>query len=214
MALDEVQNDHEQSEQVRQWLRDNAWGLIGGVALGMAVIAGWQWWQGKTLQNSMQASAEYAKVIAEFEQGKIPQDKGKAVIAGMVKENRTFGTLAALELAKVQVDADKRDDAIATLQSLKDLDSDLRPVVQQRLARLLIDAGKAKDALPLLTDERNATMLDVRGDAQFALGERDKAQESYRKALALVDVGSPQHRLIAMKMVEAGGVPPHDGGQG
>jgi predicted negative regulator of RcsB-dependent stress response len=214
MALDEVMNDHEQSEQVRSWLKANAPGLIGGVVLGMAVIAGWQWWQSKHLQGSMQASANYSAAVEAIAEGKVAPDKAQAVITQIDQQNSTLGTLAALELAKSQVDADKPQDAIKTLRGLKNVDGDLGPVVQQRLARLLIDTGKAKEALPLLTDERDAAMLDVRGDAQFALGQRDKAQESYRKALALVDVASPQHRLIAMKLVEAGGTPPHSGEQG
>lgn len=214
MAIDELLNEHEQSEKVRSWLRSNALGLIGGVGLGLAVIAGWQWWQGQQLQSGMQASANYAQAIEAFEAGKIPADKGKSVVVGLGNDNPTLGTLAALQLAKAQVDAGKRDDAIATLRGLHKVDADLRPVVRQRLARLLIDAGKAKDALALLDDERNAAMLDVRGDAQFALGDRTKAQDAYRKALALVDVADPQHRLIAMKLIEAGGTPPHAGSNG
>ena len=214
MAIDELLNEHEQSEQVRNWLRNNALGLIGGVGLGLAVIAGWQWWQGQRLQSGMQANASYAQASEAFEAGKIPQDKGQAVIASLDKGNPTLGTLAALQLAKAQVDAGKRDDAIATLRGLDKVDADLRPVVRQRPARLLIDAGKAKEALPLLDDERDAAMLDARGDAQFALGDKAKAQEAYRKALALVDVGNPQHRLITMKLIEAGGTPPHAGSNG
>lgn len=214
MAIDELLNEHEQSEKVRNWLRSNALGLVGGVGLGLAVIAGWQWWQGQQLQSGMQASASYAQASEAFEAGKIPADKGKSVVAGLEKSNPTLATLAALQLAKAQVDAGKRDDAIATLRGLDKVDADLRPVVHQRLARLLIDAGKAKDALALLEDERNAAMLDVRGDAQFALGDKAKAQDAYRKALALVDVADPQHRLIAMKLIEAGGTPPHAGSNG
>ncbi|WP_287597207.1 tetratricopeptide repeat protein [Thermomonas sp.] len=214
MAIDELLNEHEQSEKVRSWLRSNALGLIGGVGLGLAVIAGWQWWQDQQLQSGMQASATYAQASEALEAGKIPGDKGKSVVAGLQKDNPTLATLAALQLAKAQVDAGKRDDAIATLRGLDKVDADLRPVVRQRLARLLIDAGKAKDALALLDDERNAAMLDVRGDAQFSLGDKAKAQEAYRKALALVDVADPQHRLIAMKLIEAGGTPPHAGSNG
>ena len=77
------------------------------------------------------------------------------------------------------------------------------------LARLLIDTGKAKDALALLDDERNPAMLDVRGDAEFLLGDRARARASYLNALALVDVGDPQHQLLTMKLIEAGGTPPH-----
>ena len=209
MAIDELLNEHEQSEQVRSWLRSNALGLIGGVALGLSVIAGWNWWQTQRLTADMGVNASYAKSVAAFEEGKVPADNGKAVLASLEKGNPTLGTLAALQLAKAQIDAGKRDDAILTLRAIRNPDSDLRPVVQVRLAHLLIDAGKAKDALALLDDEHNAEMLDARGDAQFSLGDFAKAQTAYSKALGLADVGSPQHHLISMKLIEAGGVPPH-----
>lgn len=209
MAIDELLNEHEQSEQVRNWLRHNALGIVGGVGLGLAVIAGWQWWQSQRLQSGMGVSASYAQAVDAFENGKLPADNGKAVLASLDKGNPTLGTLAALQLAKAQVEAGKRDAAIATLRGLQVVEADLKPVVSQRLARLLIDAGKPKDALALLGDDHDADMLAARGDAKFALGDMDGAQEAYRKALTLVDVGLPQHRLLALKLIEAGGTPPH-----
>ena len=210
MAIDELLNEHEQSEKVRNWLRHNALGLVGGVGLGLAVIAGLQWWKGQQLQAGMDASSRYTQTVEAFEKGLVPKN-GKELVADVDKGNRTLGTLATLQLAKAQLDKGNREDAIATLRGLKEADPDLRAVVNQRLARLLIDAGKASEALPLLNDERNAAMLETRGDAQFALGEREKAQEAYRKALALIDVGAPQHKMVSMKLLESGGTPPHTG---
>lgn len=209
MAIDDLLNEHEQSEQVRSWLRNNALGIIGGIGLGLAVIAGWNWWQAQRQQADMGVSAAYAQAVKAFEDGKLPADKGQGVVASLDKNNPALGTLAALQLAKAQLDAGKRDDAIATLRGVRDVPSDLRPILRERLARLLIDAGKAKEALALLDDETNPAMLDARGDAQFALGDMAKAQEAYRKALVLVAVGDAQHRLLEMKLIEAGGTPPH-----
>lgn len=209
MAIDDLLDEHEQSERVRSWVRSNAFGLIGGVALGLGAIAGWQWWQGQQTQRGMAVNGRYAELVKNYEAGRLPTDKGRAAIDAISKGNPTLGTLAALQLAKAQSEAGKRDEAIATLRSLHDLDPDLRAVVRQRLARLLIDAGNGKEALPLLDDDKNPAMLDARGDAQFALGEHKKAQEAYLKALALVDVGDPQHRLLTLKLIEAGGTPPH-----
>ncbi len=209
MAIDDLLDEHEQSERVRSWVRSNALGLIGGVGLGLAAIAGWQWWQGQQVQGRMAANARYAEAMQGLEAGRLPADKGRSVIDGVAKANPTLGTLAALQLAKAQVEAGKREDAIATLRNLHDVDPDLRAVVRQRLARLLVDAGKGKDALPLLDDERNPAMLATRGDAQMALGDRTKAQQDYLKALGMVDVGDPQHRLLTLKLIEAGGTPPH-----
>lgn len=209
MAIDDPLNEHEQSERVRSWVRTNAVGLIGGVALGLGAIVGWQWWQQQQVQARMQVSGDYADLVKALEAGNVPADKGKAAISRISQGNATLGTLAALELAKVQLETGKRDDAIATLRGLRDLDPDLRAVVRQRLARLLIDGGKGKDAVALLDDERNPAMLDARGDAHMALGDLAKAQRDYLKALGLVDVANPQHRLLQLKLIEAGGTPPH-----
>lgn len=209
MAIDDLLDEHEQSERVRSWLRTNAFGLVGGIALGLGAIAGFQWWQGQQAQGRMSVNSRYSDAVTKFESGVLPADKGRATIESISKGNQTLGALAALQLAKAQVDAGKAADAIVTLRNLHDLDPDMRAVVRQRLARLLVDSGKAKEALVLLDDDRNPAMLDVQGDAQMVLGDRVKAQASYQKALGLVDVGNPQHRLLRLKLIEAGGTPPH-----
>lgn len=206
---DEVLNNLEQSERVVRWLRQNAAGLIGGIVLGFVLIAGWQWWQKQRLNSGMQASSEYAAAIKQFADGKLAKGQGLSAVTAIDKSNPTLGTLAALQLAKAQVDAGNTADAIVTLQNLHSVEANLRPVVQVRLARLLIDTGKAKEALALLKDDRNAEMLTVRGDAEFALGQRTQAEATYRKALGLLDVADPQHRLTTLKLIEAGGTPPH-----
>ena len=210
MAIDDdLLNEHEQSERVRNWVRSNALGILGGIFIGLAAIGGWQWWQGQQLKSRMTLSERYDETVRIYASGALPTDKGKPALAEIAKGNPKLGTLAALQLARAQVDADRAEDAIATLRGLGKVDPDLQPVVSQRLARLLIDTGKAKEALALLDDERNPAMLDARGDAQFAIGDRAKAREAYLKALALVDVADPQHRLLTLKLIEAGGTPPH-----
>ena len=210
MAIDDdLLNEHEQSERVRNWVRSNALGILGGILAGLALIGGWQWWQGQQLKGRMALNERFDETVRVYASGAVPQDKGKAALQALTDGNPTLGTLAALQLARAQVDAERVEDAIATLRGLDKVDPDLEPVVKERLARLLIDTGKAKDALALLDDERNPAMLDVRGDAEFLLGDRARARASYLKALALVDVGDPQHQLLTMKLIEAGGTPPH-----
>jgi predicted negative regulator of RcsB-dependent stress response len=210
MAIDEILlNEHEQSERVRSWLRSNAPGIIGGIALGLAVIAGWNWWQGQREQAAQATSQTYMQAVQAFEAGKLPADQGRAILSQLQQGNPALATLAGLQLAKAQLEAGKRDEAIATLRGLREIPADLQPLWQERLARLLIDAGKPREALPLLGNEREPAILDALGDARFALGDKAGAQAAYRKALALLDVAAPQHRLLEMKLIEAGGTPPH-----
>jgi len=204
MAIDDLLDEHEQGERVRGWLRDNGAGLIGGVALGLALIWGWQWWQQQRQHQRMQAGVQFQAAIDNLKAGKLAQAQSQ--VAAL--PDGTYDTLAAMALAKAQLTAGKRDEAIATLRAAKAKDPGMAAIIDQRLARLLIDAGKAKDALAVLpADSRDPGTLQVRGDAYNALGQQAQAQAAYVQALTGLDVGSPQRKVVELKLSEVGGMP-------
>ena len=75
MAIDDLLDEHEQSERVRSWLRNNGAGLLGGVALGLAVILGWQWWQKDQAGKKEQAYQEYQTAVEGLAKGDLKQAK-------------------------------------------------------------------------------------------------------------------------------------------
>jgi predicted negative regulator of RcsB-dependent stress response len=203
MAIDELLDEHEQSERVREWLRRNGSALIFGIALGLAAIGGWQWWQRHQSDQQSKAAADYqAAVDAIQANDKAAASKIQALPDGI------FRALAQLELAKSQVQANQSEAAISTLRSIRTSDPALTAIVNERLARVLIDAKQADAALKLVATGDSLTMLEVRGDAQLALGQREQARDSYNKALLKAEVGTPQRRLLELKLTEAGGTPP------
>lgn len=209
MAIDDLLDEHEQSERVRNWLKNNGAGLIGGVALGLAVIFGWQWWQRQQAQQAQAAHLTYQTTLAsaagtdlkKVEQQLSALRKGKA---------STYANLASLRLASAQVAAGKNDQAIATLRNV-DAKSDpaLQSLVNLRLARLLIESGKADQALKVLGEASDSATHETRGDALLASGKRDQARDAYLKALTTMDVAAPQRRLVELKLTDAGGTPPN-----
>ncbi len=203
MAIDDLLDEHEQSERVLAWLRSNGAGLVGGVILGLALILGWQWWRGRQSADAMRAGDDYQALLKSLEAKDLK--RAQAETAGLV--DTPYAALAALDLAKAQVDAGQRDAALATLKGADSEDPALRQVIRQRQARLLLDAGKPADALQALQGATDAASLDVRGDAQVALGKRDDARASYADALARLDVASPAHRLLELKLTDVGGSP-------
>ncbi|HEY0503507.1 MAG TPA: tetratricopeptide repeat protein [Lysobacter sp.] len=203
MAIDDLLDEHEQSERVLQWLRNNGAGLIGGVLLGLAAIGGWKWWEHRGEQQRMDLSTRYQSALDAIE-AKDAQAEAKVKALG---GSGTYGALAALELARSQVDAKKTDAAIATLRGIRSEDAAIMEIVNQRLARLLIDARQADAALKLVANATAPSAIEVRGDAQFALGQLEQARTSYSQALAKLDVASPQRRLLELKLTEVGGTP-------
>ena len=179
MAIDDLLDEHEQSERVRSWLRQNGAGLIGGVVLGLAAIAGWQWWQQQQQVANQAAGQRFEAALKAIESNDLK--KAQPAVAALDKDGAAYATLAGLQLAKAQVDAGQRDAAIATLRALKSDDAALSAVLQSRLARLLTDAGKPAEALKVLGDKpQSAAELEARADAFAALGKREDARDRLR----------------------------------
>ncbi|HEU4813252.1 MAG TPA: tetratricopeptide repeat protein [Xanthomonadaceae bacterium] len=203
--MDELLDEKEQGERVLAWLRNNGAALIAGVVLGLGAIFGWKWWQQQELEQRVAAGQAYQETVESIEAG----DPATAapLVAGL--DEAPYETLAALRLAQAQVGAGQADAAIATLQGVSAEDPALAYIVQLRLARLLVHAGKAEEALALLADATQPATLELRGDAEAALGRRDAARAAYEQALAALDEGSPQRQLIEIKLVAVGGTPPN-----
>lgn len=204
MAIDDLLDEHEQSERVRNWLKNNGAGLIGGIALGLAVIFGWQWWQKHRIQQAEQANVSYQSALDSIAAADL--NKAQAEV-GKLKSGNAYANLAALRLAKAQVDAGQAEAAIATLRGIK-ADPILQSLVDLRLAKLLTDAGKGEEALKVLGDAADSASLEARGDALLAAGKRDQARDIYLKALTAMDVAAPQRRLVELKLSDLGGTPP------
>lgn len=204
MAIDDLLDEHEQGERVRSWLRNNAASVLGGILVALALILGWQYWLKHRGSQLAQAGGQYESALASIAANDL--DKATKQVATLESgKNGIYASLAALRLAKAQVDAGKNEDAIKTLRAVS-AESELGTVAVQRLARLLIDSGKPQDAFKLLEGHDGEIIQEIRGDALVADGKIEQAREAYAHALKTVDVASPQRRLLETKLMDVGGV--------
>ncbi|KRG86118.1 membrane protein [Stenotrophomonas daejeonensis] len=203
MAIDDLLDEHEQSERVRTWLRQNGAGILGGVVLALALIGGWQWWQKQQLGKLAEANSRYEAVSRSL-QSKDLDEAAKEVAALEGGKAGIYADLAALELAKAQVEAGKYDDAIKTLRGLK-VEGEFKTLIDQRIARLLVETGKPEEALSLLGDAEDSAGLEIRGDALVAQDKREQARDLYKQSLGKLDVAAPQRRLLEIKLMDVGG---------
>lgn len=202
MAIDDILDEHEQSERVLEWLRRNGAGLIGGVVLGMAAIGGWKFWEGRQQTQQMAQADQYQVAREAIEAG---NEQAAAMVDAL--GDSVYASLARLQLAGAQADAGQREAAIESLQSVDASVDAIDSVVDQRVARLLIAEGKPDAAIQLLGDSTEPAALEILGDAQLAKGEREAARARYVQALGKLEVGSAQRRLLELKLSEVGGAP-------
>ncbi|HEV2606981.1 MAG TPA: tetratricopeptide repeat protein [Xanthomonadaceae bacterium] len=213
MAIDD-QEEYEQGEQVRNWLRSNGGSMIGGIAVGLALIAGWQWWQRKQEVHSQDAATSYA-ILSDSVRANT-DEKRLAKIANALRTdyaNTPYATLAALRVAAHQVDRGDAKGALATLDAVgKVSDPALATLVRLRAARLLVALGRPADALTRIGPTSapvDAPVADeIRGDAERALGHTDAARAAYANALKQMPAAAPNREILEMKLADLGGVAP------
>ena len=181
--------DNEREEQLRRWWSDNwAW-IIGGVALGLSILGGWQYWQRHQLQVAEQDEASYLAVVESL--GSKNRDAAVQQAAELQKRRpgSPYADQADLALAQAAVERREFDEAARLLRGVADRskDAELRLVAKTRLARVLVEQGKHDEALALLDVAQAgafaALMHEIRGDAFAAKGDAAQARTEYDAAI-------------------------------
>jgi predicted negative regulator of RcsB-dependent stress response len=204
MAIDEL-DEHERSELVRGWLRQNASAILIGVAAGLALIVGYNQWQAIKRSHGDQAQAHYESLVAGIDA------KDADVVAKETKLLREdyagtpYAVFAALRIARDAVDRGEVDQALEQLTWARDhADAPaLRDLANLRLARVKLAKGDAQGALDAVGEVKAASYkalaAELRGDALAALGRAPEAVTAYDDALAALDALAPQRSYVEMK---------------
>ena len=212
MAL-ELMDEHEQGEKVRTWLRQNGGAIIGGVAIGLALIFGYQWWERSKIEHKLTASANF-QALNEAVENK--DDATANALAAELTEkfsDTPYATLGALRLSGARVQVGNLADAASTLEAAraKADDPSMQALIDLRLARIEIGDGKAEAALTRLGNIKGGAfaglVAEARGDALFTLGRSADAVTAYQDALTALDTGAPNRMLVEMKLADLGGAP-------
>jgi predicted negative regulator of RcsB-dependent stress response len=205
--------DLEEQEQLDQlkafWKR---WGnLITWVLTAVfAAIAAWQGWNMYQADQAAKASAMYE----EFDRALVAQDADKAGAAAGDLRSRYpktgFAAQAGLQVAKLQLDKGKADDAKQSLAWVADNGSETayRDLARLRLAGLQLDAKAYDEATKTLdaikSPEFAALVADRRGDALLLQDKRDAAKAEYQKALAGLEKTQDYRRIVEAKLATLG----------
>ncbi|PZO10841.1 MAG: hypothetical protein DCF27_00285 [Lysobacteraceae bacterium] len=210
--MDEI-DEYEQGERVRAWLRNNGSSLIGGIALGLAALGGWQWWQVQQDQQLFDAAAEYQAFNTAIEAKDDTKAGAHAASLSQSFPDSPYPVLAAMRRAELLHTQGKDDEALKVLDAAQGGKADplLVELAQLRAARLLSSMAKHEEAIKRLDAIADtsfpALAAETRGDAELALGRRDAARAAYEKALASLDVAAPTRPMVEMKLTDAGGSP-------
>jgi len=200
----EFETEEQQIEALKKWWKENGKQVIFGAVIGFALIGGWRYYLGYSVQQKSEASALFEQVIKDDAGAKQQADK-KVIFDKIQKDyaGTAYLSSAGLVLAKHYYDSGEKTKAIDVLdQTIATAKQDiLITVAKERKARILIDLKKADEALLLLSDTVDAAFQgifeELKGDAYALKDDIESARKAYDKALILNSSGNKN--LLQMK---------------
>jgi predicted negative regulator of RcsB-dependent stress response len=187
--VDDYLSEKEQVERLRGWWRENGWFLIGGVALGLLGIFGYNQYFAYKDRQAEAAGALYGQVKNYTEDNNLEQ--AVALLEQLRAEypRNAYTQQAALLVARAAVVSDP-ERAQRELRAAMEGSSDpeLAMIARLRLARVLAYREQYQDALALLdgvTEPGQFAGLinEIRGDIHAARGDADAARAAYLAAM-------------------------------
>ena len=177
-------SEEEQLDRLKNWWSTNGTSLLTGLALAVAGLVGWRWYDHSATEARESASDLYESFLAA-------EDEGRAALAEQLDENiegSAYQAFTLLHRAREAAEADSVEAAVAYLQRVIDADSpgSLQDLARVRLARLHQQGGDSAAALTVLAGVRGSgyrgLAQELKGDIHVEQGERSLAHEAYRSA--------------------------------
>ena len=179
--------EEQQVEAIKEWWKENGKAVILGGVIGLGALFGWRYYQDSVIAAKDAASQSYSVAIeALTEKG----TEASATVQSFIDGNKDteYAALAALQLAKAQIDAGDIDAALTQLEWAKANSSDetLAPLVTFRIARVLAEKGELDKALSELAsikaDSWTGRVAELKGDLLLRKGDKDGAYTAYTEA--------------------------------
>ncbi|BCK21699.1 tetratricopeptide repeat protein [Vibrio cholerae] len=185
--------EEQQVEAIKDWWKENGKAVIFGAVIGLGGLFGWRYYQDSVVAEQEAASQSYSKAMDALQAKGIESEGTIQTFIDANKETE-YAVLAAMQLAKAQVEAGQLDEALAQLEWAKGATKDaaLKPLLTFRVARLQAEQGQFDDALTQLTSIQEKSwagrVAELRGDILMRKGDSAAAYAAYTEAQQAEDV--------------------------
>lgn len=207
MADDIFLTPEEQDERAKQWLKDNAFALIVGIVLGLALVFGYQYYKTQQRIKAEKASDVYQKVLGAMQSSGLAEISADIDLLKKEHPKSSYAAKSVLLYAKQLADKDlvsavtEYDWVIANAS-----ESGVKQAALIRKAKALIGLNKLDEAAALANSELKgggytSYYQDLLATIAVKKGDTEAARSHYQAALAAVeDAADPYRRVIKLKL--------------
>lgn len=203
--MDEYLSEKEQIEQIRQWWSDYGWYVLGGAALALLGLFGWQRYQDSVAATAEAAATLYVQLEAAVQDDDLREAESALAALRAEHNDSPYTDNAALLLARMML-ASEPDQAIDELRTVMEAASspETAMIARLRLARVLAWRERYAEALELLAvDDPGpfaARLSEIRGDVLLASGDGNEALSAYTAALVSAGSDTIDRNFLQMKI--------------
>ncbi len=206
-------DEQEQWDQLKAWLRSNGLWIGAGVLIGCLAVAAIYWWDGRKTRIAEEGATRFEQMVDAFNRN--DRTRGFSLLDEITRDysSTPYADLARLTAARVRVESNELDKALAALTTVMNeaKDQELRIVARLRVARVQAAQGKPDEALATLNGappgEFAARFDEARGDILFAKGDAAGALKAYQAARSAGKDGVIDTEMLDLKIRDLGGVP-------
>ncbi|MDW6003205.1 YfgM family protein [Vibrio mangrovi] len=179
--------EEQQVEAIKSWWKENGRAVVIGTVVGLAAVLGWNYYQSSVKAAQEAASHQYSDAIASLSQQGLEAEKTVQTFIDQHTDS-DYSVLAALQLAKSQVDAKHLDEGLAQLEWAKEHTDDaaLDTLIDYRIARIQAEQGNYDSALASLKRITDTgwvgRVAELKGDIALRQGDKDAAYIAYTEA--------------------------------
>jgi len=204
-------DEQERLDDLKAWWK--RWGslVMVGLAVVIAVAAGWRYWQNHVVTQSLEAATVYEQLT----QSLAANDAKAAREAGAMLIDQYKGTAyaprAALLLARLNVGAKDMKSAQAQLEwaAANSKEPALRDLARLRLAGVQLDQKQYDAALKTLSATHSDAFAfrfhDLKGDVLLAQAKPAEARAAYQAAFGKMAEDNPYRSIVELKLDALGG---------
>ena len=204
-------DEQERLDELKAWWK--RWGNLTmfGLAVVIAVAAGWRYWQNHTATQSLEAATVYERLTQSLaaNDAKAAREAGGLLIEEY--KGTAYAPRAALLLAKLNVGAKDLKGAQIQLEwaVANSKEPAIKDLARLRLAAVQLDQKQYDAALKTLSATHSDAFAfrfhDLKGDVLLAQGKPSEARAAYQAAFGKMAEDNPYRNIVELKLDALGG---------
>lgn len=196
-------SEDEDLVRARAWWKENGSSIITGIAIGVVMVVGYNYWQSY--------QEDRANEVAQLYEAYVQAPNNEAALNALVEANASssYAQLARMTAARLAADEKQYDRAVALFKDIlaSGTDSGMKAIATLRLATVYLSQNKPDEVIQLLDSQakselplQQARSAEIKADAYLNKGDLAQARALYQSSIDALSAAGQPAALVQLKL--------------